>query len=158
MTGPGRLGGPLLLEAIATHDPNLARLNSPAEQVFYDYCVNWDIDPLPEPNVSLEENCIIDGVFWTLALAVEIHGKKAHRSAAQMTNDADKGIVCRQRGLQLLTYTATQLNVKPHAVRDDLLAQIALAKARLARDRAPTARDRAQTARERAQSARARPS
>jgi hypothetical protein len=118
---------PVLQDALATYDPQTARLNGPFEIDFYAFCVEQHIEPLPVPNVELEPRLTVDALWRDHGLAVELDGGDNHRSDAQLLRDADRDLRCRELGISVIRYRRAQLRRNPTAVAHDLRRALAVA-------------------------------
>ncbi|HET9074386.1 MAG TPA: DUF559 domain-containing protein [Solirubrobacteraceae bacterium] len=121
----GAPGAPALAHALATYDPNLARLNGPLEFAFYDLCVGWQIVPLPIPNVEVAPGLRLDALWPEHGVGVELDGSDNHHSDAQALRDAERDLRARRLGLIIIRYRRAQIRRDPDAVREDLCAQLA---------------------------------
>ncbi len=120
----GNPGAKALRHALTNYDPNFARLNDEFEIDFYALCREWEIEPLPLPNVEVAPNLIIDALWPEHNLGVELDGHDNHSSAAQLLRDADRDLICRRLGLTIIRYRKAQIVRDPWAVRVDLEAQL----------------------------------
>jgi very-short-patch-repair endonuclease len=64
-------------------------------------------------------------------LVVEIDGYRGHRSRSQQARDRRRELHCRRYGHDCLRYSEAQLEHEPALVAADLLAELALRRARL---------------------------
>jgi predicted transcriptional regulator of viral defense system len=116
--GRGRPGSARLREALAEHQPRLARTKSGLEVAFLELCESARI-PLPEVNVRLA-GWEVDAVFRDERIAVELDGYGNHRSPAQVKRDRRKELDLRAAGFLPVRYSDEQLEHRRAEVIADL--------------------------------------
>jgi hypothetical protein len=102
IAGNGRRGSAKLKQALARHEPKLARTRSYLERLFVPLCERAGI-PLPDFNVSVE-GVLVDAVWWEQKLVVELDGCDNHSSWAQIQNDRSKELKVRAAGYRVNRY------------------------------------------------------
>lgn len=121
--GRGRPGSAVLLEALGSYIPAMARTKSPLEDDFLLLCQRFGI-PIPAVNTSLhgeEPDC-----YWPQAgLVVELDGDGNHGSPAQRRRDRRKELRLRAHGLTVVRYDYDQVTCEAATVAADVCAQIA---------------------------------
>jgi hypothetical protein len=116
--GRGRPGSARLREALAEHQPRLARTRSGLEVDFLALCESAGI-PLPDVNVRVA-GWEVDALFRQQRVAVELDGYGNHRSAAQIRRDRRKEMALRGAGLRPVRYSDDQLTNH----REDVIADV----------------------------------
>lgn len=114
----GRPGTARLREALAEHQPALARTKSGLELTFFELCESNGM-PLPELNVRVA-GWEVDALFRAQRLAVELDGYGNHRSPAQIRRDRRKELALRTAGLNPVRYSGDQLTHEPQEVIADV--------------------------------------
>ncbi|HEY2650721.1 MAG TPA: hypothetical protein VGI50_02290, partial [Solirubrobacteraceae bacterium] len=121
--GRGKPGTARLREALAEHQPQLARTKSGLEVAFLELCESAGI-PLPETNVRVA-GWEVDALFRAQRIAVELDGHRNHRSPAQIRRDRRKELALRRASLQPVRYSDEQLKNQPSEVIADVLRLLA---------------------------------
>lgn len=116
--GRGRSGSAQLRQALAEHQPRLARTKSELEADFFELCESAGF-PLPEVNVMVA-GWEVDALFRHERIAVELDGYGNHHSPAQVKRDRRKDLALRAAGLVPVRYSDEQL--KHH--RAEIIADI----------------------------------
>lgn len=114
--GRGRHGSAQLREALAQHQPRLARTKSGLEVAFLELCEFAGI-PLPETNEWVA-GWEVDALFRTQHIAVELDGYGNHRSPAQIKRDRRKDLALRAAGFQPIRYSDEQLEQRTDVIAD----------------------------------------
>lgn len=114
--GRGRHGSAQLREALAQHQPRLARTKSGLEVAFLELCEFAGI-PLPETNEWVA-GWEVDALFRTQHIAVELDGCGNHRSPAQIKRDRRKDLALRAAGFQPVRYSDEQLEQRTEVIAD----------------------------------------
>ena len=117
--GRGRPGAATLRQAVALHQPELARTRSWLEAVFLELCQELGL-PTPLTN-ELFHGFLIDAMWRDRRLAVELDGLQGHRTRAQLERDHERDLMLRRHGFVVLRYTAHQLKYQRAEVAADLL-------------------------------------
>ena len=105
--GRGRPGSARLREAIAEHQPRLARTKSDLEVAFLELCERAGI-PLPDVNKRVA-GWEVDALFRDERIAVELDGIGNHRTPAQIQRDRRKELALRAAGFLPVRYSDEQL-------------------------------------------------
>ncbi len=105
--GRGRPGSARLRQALADHQPRLARTKSDLEIAFLELCESAGI-PLPEVNERVA-GWEVDALFRDERIAVELDGYGNHRSPAQIKRDRRKELALRTAGFLPVRYSDEQL-------------------------------------------------
>jgi predicted transcriptional regulator of viral defense system len=121
--GRGRHGSAALREALASHMPELARTYSVLEQRFLALCERSAI-ALPLVNAEVE-GMVVDAVWPSERVAVELDGYRAHGRPERMERDRARELALRAAGYLVLRYTWQQVTGRPELVVDDLRAALA---------------------------------
>lgn len=102
--------------AMAAHLPALARCASPLEIDFVLLCESHGI-PIPEPNVR--KGRFVPDMTWERArLIVELDGKGAHTSPAQIASDSKKQRWLESHGYRVMRFTWAQVQFQQGWVAD----------------------------------------
>jgi predicted transcriptional regulator of viral defense system len=125
--GRGRPGSARLREALARHQPRLARTRSQLEREFLGLCERAGI-PLPDVNARVN-GWTVDALWRRERVVVELDGYDNHRTPAQIERDRRKELQLRAAGFVVLRYTWDQINDESHAVVADVLAMLERAAA-----------------------------
>jgi len=121
--GAGRAGSTKLSNALARHEPKLARTRSPLERLFLPLCETYAI-PLPDDvNVHIA-GIRVDAVWWQQRLVVELDGKDNHSSWAQIQRDRSNELTLRAAGFDVLRYGTVQLEEQPALVAGDVIRRL----------------------------------
>lgn len=113
-TGRGRTGSRALRAAINAHLPQLAACESPLEIDFVLLCERFRV-PLPEPNVRIGR--WRPDMLWREArLVVELDGKDAHRTPAQLEADERRAADLRRQGWEVVRFSWEQVQFEAPAV------------------------------------------
>jgi Protein of unknown function (DUF559) len=123
IAGAGRAGSTTLKQALARHEPKLARTRSPLERVFLPFCEAPGI-PLPDDVNVWIEGILVDAVWWQQRLIVELDGKDNHSSWAQIQRDRSNELRLRAAGFDVNRYGTVQFEEQPELVARDLLARL----------------------------------
>ena len=116
--GRGVPGSAVLREAIACHQPLLARARSPFEVRLLRVCELTGI-PLPEVNIKVA-GVTPDAIWRDQMVVVECDGEDNHNTWRQRRRDAGNDLILRGLGFLPIRYTYDQLD-DPRAVHDDLM-------------------------------------
>jgi predicted transcriptional regulator of viral defense system len=114
--GRGRPGSARLREALAEHQPRLARTKSDLEVAFLELCEAAGI-PLPETNEWVA-GWEVDALFREQRIAVELDGHGNHRSPAQVKRDRRKDLALRTAGLLPIRYSDEQLERRTDVIAE----------------------------------------
>lgn len=121
--GRGRPGSTVLLEALATYMPQLARTKSELEDEFLYLCQRFNV---PLPVVNADQNGEEPDCYWPeIGLVVELDGDGNHGTPAQRRRDRRKELKLRASGLVVVRYGADQVDHDAAAVAADVHSQIA---------------------------------
>ena len=112
--GSGRTGSRALHAALAAHLPQLAACESPLEIDFVLLCERFGL-PLPEPNERIGR-WRPDMLWREHRLVVELDGRDAHSTAAQLAADARREAELRQLGFTVVRFTWWQVHHDAEAV------------------------------------------
>ena len=127
--GRGRRGTRQLREAIARHEPKLARTKSPSEDDLLFILEASDV-PLPDETNTYVDGEEVDAVWHKPKVVVEIDGEGNHGTPHQRERDRRKDMKLRKLGYLVVRFTAEQLRDDPAAVaaeiRTALLSRTAL--------------------------------
>ncbi len=123
-SGRGVPGSRALRAAMALHDPNLARLNSPLEEDLYGLLRAWRIAPLPELNVEVLPGITVDAYFRDVRTALETDGHANHHTPAQRHRDHRRDLALRGAEIAVVRYDRALLHGHSAAVYDDLMATL----------------------------------
>lgn len=121
--GRGRAGSAVLLTALDSYMPQLARTRSDLEDDFLQLCRRFDV-PLPQVNTvvhGIEVDCHWPGA----GLVVELDGGGNHGTPAQRNRDYRNALRLRAQGLTVLRYTSHQVSFDASMVAADVLRQLA---------------------------------
>lgn len=121
--GDGRPGTRAIRAAMAAHLPQLAACESPLEIDFVLLCERFGL-PLPEPNVRIGR-WRPDMLWRDARLVVELDGKDAHHTPAQLLADERRAAGLRRRGFSVVRYRWEKVHFEPEAVVADLRARLA---------------------------------
>jgi uncharacterized protein DUF559 len=119
---PGRAGSANLRQAIAVHQPRLAHTRSPLEERFLELCERNEL-PLPSLNVTVE-GFLVDALWSTQRLIVELDGRRAHGTPARMESDRARDLALRRAGYSVTRYAWRQVTEQPDLVVADLRAAL----------------------------------
>jgi very-short-patch-repair endonuclease len=114
--GRGRPGSAPLRQALAEHQPALARTKSGLEATFFELCEARGL-PLPELNVRVA-GWEVDALFRKERVAVELDGYDNHRSPAQIKRDRRKELALRGAGFVPVRYSDEQLKGRTEVLAD----------------------------------------
>jgi predicted transcriptional regulator of viral defense system len=117
--GRGRSGSEQLRQALAEHQPRLARTKSDLEVAFIELCESAGI-PVPEVNQRVA-GWEVDALFRDKRIAVELDGHGNHRSPAQVRRDRRKELDLRGAGFQPVRYSDEQLEHRQAEVIADVM-------------------------------------
>ena len=121
--GRGRRGTARLRDALAEHQPRLARTRSELEIAFLTLCESAGI-PLPDVNERLA-GWDIDAMFRAQRIAVELDGYDNHHTPAQLRRDRRKEMAIRKAGFVPVRYSPEQVFEQPQEVAADVLRLLA---------------------------------
>jgi very-short-patch-repair endonuclease len=121
--GRGRPGSARLREALAQHDPRLARTRSELETAFLALCRAHNL-PAPELNVTVEGH-LVDMLWREQRVIVELDGAANHRHWGQIQRDRGRDLDLRAAGYIVLRYVWAQVIGQPAAVAQDVRAALA---------------------------------
>ncbi len=120
--GRGRPGSAMLISALDSYIPQLARTKSDLEDEFLLLCVKHQIT-LPEVNVYVhgeEVDC-----YWPdIDFVVELDGGGNHGTRAQRERDQRRDLKLRARGVDVVRYTLHQVTHHGQDVAADASSQI----------------------------------
>jgi very-short-patch-repair endonuclease len=119
LRGRGIPGSAILAEALANHQPLLAKARSPFEIRLIRVCELTGI-PLPEINVKIG-GVRPDAVWRDQLVVVECDGELNHGTWRQRKRDASKEMILRALGFVIVRYVFEQLD-DPRAIHADLMA------------------------------------
>jgi predicted transcriptional regulator of viral defense system len=126
--GRGKPGSAKLRQAMARHQPELARTASEFERRFLPL-IEADPDiPMPEFNASLAGKRV-DALWRQQRVAVELDGRDGHASWARIQGDRRRDLRLRALGYIVLRYTWSQVFDEWPQVREDICRALALADA-----------------------------
>lgn len=116
--GSGRRGTVALRAAVDSHLPQLARCANGFERDFVLLCERHGLQ-LPEPNVRIGR--YRPDMLWREAgLVVELDGRDAHRTAAQLASDRHRQAELERRGFTVVRFSWADLNEGAARVVADL--------------------------------------
>jgi very-short-patch-repair endonuclease len=118
LCGQGRKGSDALRKALAEHQPDLARTRSELEERFLELCKKGRL-PSPELNVTVC-GLMVDALWREQRVIVELDGRGAHGTPAQIARDHERDLKLRAAGFVVLRYTWSQITRNPAAVLADL--------------------------------------
>jgi len=118
----GHPGGAKLTRALKRHQPRLARTRSDLEIDFIELCEDHAL-PMPEIN-SWRAGFMVDAVWESRRLVVEVDGGAAHGTPARAEEDRRRELVLRGAGYRTIRYTYRQVTEDPEVVAEDLRAQL----------------------------------
>ena len=118
VTGIGRPGSAKLKRALSLHRPEYARTRSDLEYLFLELCRHHRL-PFPEVNVMLGPH-IVDALWRTERVIVELDGGDGHSSYAQMQRDRERDLYLRRAGYSVLRYSWPQVTRRPAEVATDV--------------------------------------
>jgi very-short-patch-repair endonuclease len=116
--GRGRPGSARLRQALAEHQPALARTKSGLEITFFELCESARIQ-LPELNQWVA-GWEVDALFREQRIAIELDGYDNHPSPAQVKRDRRKELDLRKAGFLPVRYSDEQLGDGPQEVMADV--------------------------------------
>lgn len=112
--GPGRPGTIAIRAALGAHLPQLARCRSPLEVDFVLLCERFRIE-IPEPNPRVGR--WRPDMFWRRQrLIVELDGKDAHSTPAQLAADEAREAELRRMGFTVVRFTWAEVRFDAEAV------------------------------------------
>lgn len=123
IAGSGRAGSAKLRNALARHDPKLARTRSPLERAFLPLLEKYGVPPPDDVNV-LVAGVLVDAVWWRQKLVVELDGEGNHSSWGQIQRDRSNEMRLRAAGFDALRYGTLQLEEQPAAVAGDVIRRL----------------------------------
>ena len=119
----GPAGSKALRAAMAAHLPQLARCANDFEIDFVLLCESYGI-PIPQPNVR--KGRFVPDMTWEQAkLIVELDGRDAHRSAAQLASDAWKQEWLESIGYAVIRFTWPEVQFRQDWVAAETRAGLA---------------------------------
>ena len=110
----GRPGTPALRAAVDAHLPALAGCANEHERDYVLLCERSGL-PIPEPNVRIGRYRP-DMLWREHGLIVEIDGKRAHSTPAQLAADARRQAELERRGYTVVRFTAAEIRADPGRV------------------------------------------
>lgn len=116
--GPGRPGSGAVRTALAAHLPQLARCESPLEIDFVLLCERFRIE-LPEPNQRVGR-WRPDMLWAGRRLIVELDGRDAHSTAAQIAADERRQADLVRMGFTVVRFTWADVHLGAEAVAAEL--------------------------------------
>jgi hypothetical protein len=123
IAGTGRRGSTKLRNALARHEPKLARTRSPLERLFLPLCEKYGV-PLPDDVNVMVAGVLVDAVWWRQKLVVELDGRNNHSSWGQIQRDRSNEMRLRAAGFDTLRYGTAQLEEEPAGVADDVIRRL----------------------------------
>ena len=123
IAGTGRRGSTKLRNALARHEPKLARTRSPLERLFLPLCEKYGV-PLPDDVNVMVAGVLVDAVWWKQKLVVELDGKNNHSSWGQIQRDRSNEMRLRAAGFDTLRYGTVQLEEEPALVAGDVIRRL----------------------------------
>jgi hypothetical protein len=123
IAGTGRRGSTKLKDALARHEPKLARTRSPLERLFLPLCEKYGV-PLPDDVNVMVAGVLVDAVWWRQKLVVELDGKGNHSSWGQIQRDRSNEMRLRAAGFDALRYGTLQLKEEPAPVAADVIRRL----------------------------------
>jgi len=106
--GRGRTGAAALRVALASHLPALARCANRFEREFVLLCERCHL-PIPEPNSRIGRYRP-DMLWRDVRLIVELDGRDAHSTPAQLASDARRQAELERRGFAVIRFTWADLD------------------------------------------------
>jgi hypothetical protein len=116
--GPARRGSARLRQALSRHQPRLALTRSALERLLFELCESAGL-PLPEVNAEVGW-MTVDALWRDQRVIVEVDGKDAHSTPAQIDRDRRRELRLRALGFTVLRYTHAQLDEQRALVIADL--------------------------------------
>ena len=123
IAGTGRRGSTKLRNALARHEPKLARTRSPLERLFLPLLEKFGV-PLPDDVNVMIAGVLVDAVWWNQKLVVELDGKDNHSSWGQIQRDRSNEMRLRGAGFDALRYGTLQLEEQPAGVAGDVIRRL----------------------------------
>lgn len=103
----GHAGSQALRQALARHRPQLALARSELEERFLTLCESGAL-PIPELNAKLH-GLMVDVLWREQRVVVELDGRAAHGTPAQIERDHERDMRLRTAGFIVLRYTWRQV-------------------------------------------------
>jgi len=122
--GHGRRGSDALRQALKEHQPDLAQTRSELEQRFVELCERGGL-PRPELNATVG-GLMVDALWRHQRVVVELDGRAAHGTPAQIARDHERDLRLRAAGFTVLRYTWRQVTREPALVLADLKRALGL--------------------------------
>jgi len=122
--GCGRAASAQLSLALEQDQSQLALTRSVLEERFLALCEGAGI-PLPDVKAT-GEGLMVDALWREQQVVVELDGRAAHRTPAQMERDHGRDLRLRAAGYVVLRYTWAQITRQPQLVVADLRARLGL--------------------------------
>jgi hypothetical protein len=119
----GKRGTAPLKQAIARHEPKLAKTKSPGEDDLLLLLEAHDV-PLPDETDIYIKDEEVDAVWHAAKLIVEIDGEGNHGTWSQINRDRRKDMILRELGYLVLRYTAEQLRTMPGQIAGEIARQL----------------------------------
>jgi hypothetical protein len=119
VAGRRRRGSARLLHALDQYLPELAHTRSELERAFLEVCQGFGV-AIPEVNVFIE-GFLVDAVWREKRVVVELDGRSAHSSPAQMERDRRRDLALRAAGYVVLRYSWRMVTREPERVAADLI-------------------------------------
>src|SRR5579884_759732 len=123
IAGNGRRGSTKLRNALARHEPKLARTRSPLERLLLPLCEKFGV-PLPDDVNVLVAGVLVDAVWWQQKLVVELDGRDNHSSWAQIQRDRSNEMRVRAAGFDVQRYGTVQLEEEAALVAGDVIRRL----------------------------------
>jgi hypothetical protein len=120
--GRGRPGSAVLITALDSYIPQLARTKSDLEDDFLMLCVEHQI-PLPEVNVHVHDE-EVDCYWPQIDFVVELDGGGNHGTHPQRERDQRRDLKLRALGVDVVRYTLDQVTHHGREVAADAHSQI----------------------------------
>jgi very-short-patch-repair endonuclease len=118
----GRAGSAKLRQAIAIHQPRLARTRSLLEELFLELCERHEL-PVPSVNVTVE-GFLVDAFWQQHRLVIEVDGHRAHATPARMKRDRERDLALRRAGYTVQRYSWWQVTDQAELVAADVRAAL----------------------------------
>jgi hypothetical protein len=121
--GEGRRGSRALRAALDAHLPQLALCANGLERDLVLLCERFGL-PLPEPNQRIGR--YRPDMLWREArLIVELDGKDAHRTPAQLIADADRQAYLERRGFRVIRFSWAEVEFEAVSVAAQVRSHLA---------------------------------
>ncbi len=118
--GNGRPGSGLLRGMLAVHDPGFGRVNGEEEYDFLAQCQAWGVEPLPLIDQRIG-GVQIDAYWPQQRFGVDLDGRQAHSSWAQIKHDRANELILRRHSVYLVRYHWDLIHAHGTEVRTEIL-------------------------------------